>query len=57
MFIIRKNDFCRENNWVQYKCNKWMKNRNVLPNHKNVNMGSSAVYLHGGDLLGMQIQD
>ena len=27
--------------------NKWMKYRKVLPNHKNANMGSSTVHLHG----------
>ena len=40
-----------ENNFKQNKCNKWMKYRNILPNHKNVNMGSSAVHLHGVDLI------
>ena len=46
-----------ENNFMQNKFNKWMKNRNVLPNHKNANMGSSTVHLHGVDLSDMQIQD
>ena len=31
--------------------NKWIKYRNVLPNHKNANMGSSTVHLHGVDLI------
>ena len=25
----------------------WMKYRNVLPEHKNCNMGSSVIHLHG----------
>ena len=45
-----------ENNFMQNKCNKWMMNRNVLPNHKNANMGSSTVHLHGVHLIDMQIQ-
>ena len=31
------------NNFVENKCNKWVKYRNVLPNHKNDNMGSSSI--------------
>ena len=46
-----------QNNFMQNKCNKWMEYRNVLPNHKNVNMGWSTVHLQGVDLLDMQIQD
>ena len=44
---------------MQDKCNKWMKYiyRNILPNHKNANMGSSAVHLYGVDLIDMQIHD
>ena len=42
---------------MQNKCNKWMRYRNALPNHKNANMGSSVVHLHDADLIGMQIQD
>ena len=29
-----------ENNCKQNKCSKWVKYRNVLPNHKNANMGN-----------------
>ena len=49
----------RENNFMQDKCNMWMKYiyRNIVPNHKNANMGSSTVHLHGVDLIDMQIQD
>ena len=46
-----------ENNFMQNKFNKLMKYRNVLPNHKNANMGSSTVHLYGVDLIDMQIQD
>ena len=46
-----------ENNFTQNKGNKWMKYRNLLPNHKNVNMESSTIHLHGVDLIYMQIQD
>ena len=48
---------------MQNKCDKWIKHRNVLPNHQNANMGSSAIeqwteiYLHGVDMRGMEIQD
>ena len=34
-----------------------MKYRNVLPNHKNANIGSSAVHLHGVHPIDMQVQD
>ena len=34
-----------------------MKYRNVLPNHKNANMGSSTVNLYVIDPIDMQIQD
>ena len=34
------------NNCIQ-KLNKWMKYRNVLPNHKYANMGSPAMHLRG----------
>ena len=33
-----KMDSDRANDFMQNKCNKWMKYRNVLPNHKNNNM-------------------
>ena len=46
-----------ENNFTQNKCNKLMKYRNVLPNHKNANTGSSTVHLHDVDPIDMQIQD
>ena len=46
-----------ENNFTQNKCNKLMKYRNELPNHKNANMRSSTVHLHGVDLIDVQIQD
>ena len=42
---------------MQFKWNEWMKYINVLPNDKNANMGSSTVYLHGVNLIDMQIQD
>ena len=45
------------NNFMQNKCNKWMKYRNLLLNYKNANMGSSTVHLHGVDPIDMQIQD
>ena len=41
----------------------WSIYRNVLPNHQNANLGSSAIdqwteiYLHGLDIIGMKIQD
>ena len=52
-----------ENNFIHNKCNKWMKHRNVftkilnIENHKNANMELFTVYLHGVDLMDMQIQD
>ena len=46
-----------ENNFMEYKWNNLMKYRNVLPNHKNDNMWSPTVHLHGVDLIDMQIQD
>ena len=46
MLIIRKIIFEGYNNFMQNKCNKWMKKKNVLPNHKDVNMESSAIHLH-----------
>ena len=52
-----------ENNFMQNKCNKWIKYRNVLPNHQNADIGSSAIdqwteiYLLGLDMRGMKIQD
>ena len=46
-----------ENNFTQNKCNKLMKYRNVLPNHKNANMGTYTVHLHGAHLIDMEIQD
>ena len=45
------------NNFLQNKCNRWMKYRNVLPYHNNANMGRSTVHLRGVDLIDMQIQD
>ena len=42
---------------MQNKYNKWMTYRNVLPNHKNVNMRSSTVHLHGVDMIDVQIQN
>ena len=46
-----------ENNFMQNKCNKWIKYRYLLPNHKNANIRSSTVHLHGVDIIDMQIQD
>ena len=46
-----------DNNFMQNKCNKFMKYINVLPNHKKAHMGSFTVHLHGADLIDMQIQD
>ena len=49
-----------ENNFMQNKCNTWMKYRNVLPNHKNANIWENQQFiyiLHGVDLIDMQIQD
>ena len=34
-----------------------MKYRDVFPNRKNANIGSSTVHSHGVDLIAMQIQD
>ena len=34
-----------------------MRYENILPNHKNANMGSSTVHLHCIDLVDMQIRD
>ena len=45
------------NNFMQNKCNKWMKYRNILPNHKTANIWSSTVNLDGVDMIDMQIQD
>ena len=42
---------------IKNKCYEWMKYGNVLPNHKNANMGSSTVHIHGVHLIGMQILD
>ena len=47
----------RVNNFMQNKFYKWMEYRNILPNHKNANMGLSTVNLHGVDLIDMQIHD
>ena len=49
--------FDGKNNFMQNKCNKWIKYRNILPNHKNSNMGSSTVHLHGVGLIDMKIYD
>ena len=38
---------------MQNECNKWVKYRNLLPNHKNTNMGSSTFHLHDVDLIDM----
>ena len=52
-----------ENNVAQNKCNKWVKYKNVLPTHINVNKGSSAIkhcteiHLHEVDMTRIQIQD
>ena len=45
------------NKFMENKCNKWLEYRNVFPNHKNKNEGSSTVHLHGVELINMQIQD
>ena len=39
------------NNCMQNKCNKRMKYNNVLPNHKNANMGPYANNLHSACVL------
>ena len=57
MFIIIKMIPDGVNNFMQNKCNKRMKYRNVLPYHKNANMGSSTVHLHVVDMIGIQFQD
>ena len=44
-----------ENNFMQHLCNKWIKYRNVSPNHKNAYMGPSTVHLHGVDLMQFKI--
>ena len=52
-----------ESNFLQNICNKWVKYRNVLPNHQSANIGSSAfkqtteIHLHGVDMIDMQIQN
>ena len=45
------------NNFMHNTCNKWMKYRNVFPNHKNANIGSSTFHIHCVDLIDKQIQD
>ena len=47
----------RLHDFMQNKCNKWMKYRNVLPNHITANMRALTVHLHGVDLIDMQIHD
>ena len=43
-------------NFMQNKCNKWMKYRNILPNHKNANiLGSSTINSLDEDMIDMQI--
>ena len=56
-FIGRKNISQGENNFMQNKCNKWMKYRNVPPKHKNYNMRSFEIYFHGVDMTDMQFQN
>ena len=44
-------------------CSTWVKYRNVLPNNKNANMGSSSIqhftviHSHFDDMIDMQIQN
>ena len=51
-----------ENNLIHNKCNKRLNCRNAGPNHKNTNIGSSAIeqgteiYLHIVDMIDKQIQ-
>ena len=51
----------RVNNFMQNKCNKWMKYKKVLPNHRNANIGSSIQFIYMVDdpinKIDMQIQD
>ena len=55
--------FDGENNCTQNNCNKWVKYKNVLPNLRNVKMGSSSIqqyteiHLHFVDMIDMQIQN
>ena len=50
-----------ENNFMQNKCNKWIQYRNILPNHKNAKIGSSAteqctvIHLHSEDMFDKHI--
>ena len=40
-----------ENNFMENKCNKWMRYRNILPRHKNTNLGLSTIHLVGVDMI------
>ena len=40
-----------ENNFMQNKYNKWMMYRNIIPRHKNTNLGLSTINLVGADMI------
>ena len=40
-----------ENNFTKNICNDSMRYRNILPNQKNVNLGSSTIYLLSADIV------
>ena len=43
--------FNRENNFMQNMGNEWIRYRNIFPNQKNSNLGSSRIYLLGVDMI------
>ena len=58
-FSLVKINSDRVSNLMQNKYNKRVTCRSVVPNHKNVNMGSSTIHLHRRrvDMIDMQIKD
>ena len=40
-----------KNNFMQDKCNKWMRYINILPSHKNTNLESSTIHFVGVDMI------
>ena len=57
MFVIRKIISDGEKYFMQNTCNKWIMYRNVPSKYDNANFGSSAIYLHGVDMIDMQFQN
>ena len=40
-----------ENHFMKNKCNKWMRYKNILPNHKKYQFESSTIHLVGVDMI------